>query len=288
MIQLGNFKVYPLADGHFYLDGGLAFGLIPRVFWSKHTPPDENNLIPLYMRPLLVEAGERRILFDAGIGDRYGAKFAKIYKIQREEGQLLRSLKNEGYEPEDITDVVFSHLHFDHCGGATLENKEGIPRLAFPNAALHTSHREYTDARNANPRTKGSYRSDFIEPLAASGRMRLIREEGIILPGVSALRSPGHTADHYSFLIQSEGQHLIFWADLMPFRVHMHPTYGTALDTHPLETMECKQRLLARALGEGWHYHYFYHEMQPLIGASEVEGQLKDILCEPEATGLVL
>jgi glyoxylase-like metal-dependent hydrolase (beta-lactamase superfamily II) len=288
MIQLGDFKVFPLADGHFYLDGGLVFGLIPRVMWSKHNPPDDKNLVPLYVRPMLVDTGEKRILFDAGIGDRYGAKFAKIYGVQREEGQLLQSLKNEGYAPEDITDVVFSHLHFDHCGGASLEDKDGIPRLAFPNAVYYSSPNEYTDARNTNPRTKGSYRADFIEPIAASGHMHLIRFEGNILPGVTALRTPGHTADHYSFLIQSEGQHLIFWADLMPLRVHMHPTYSTSLDTHPMMTMESKQRLIKRAVDEGWHYHYFYHEMQPVVSAAEVEEHLTEILAEPEPTGLVL
>jgi glyoxylase-like metal-dependent hydrolase (beta-lactamase superfamily II) len=287
MIQLGNFEVHVLSDGVFYLDGGLVYGIIPRFMWSKHTPPDENNLVPLYLRPLLIDTGDRRVLIDAGMGDHFGAKFAKIYKIEHEEGQLLRSLHNAGFEPGDITDVIFTHLHFDHCGAASVVDKDGTPRLAFPNAKYYASYNEYQAARNPNPRTKGSYRADFIEPIAASGHMHLIRVEGIIIPGFTALHSPGHTADHYSILIQNEGQHLICWGDLIPLLSHMHPTYAAALDTHPMETLASKQRLLKRSLDEGWHYHYFYHEMKPLKEAAEVEEHLLETLKEPEATAPV-
>jgi glyoxylase-like metal-dependent hydrolase (beta-lactamase superfamily II) len=287
MIQLGNFEVHPLSDGVFYLDGGLVFGIIPRVLWSKHTPPDANNLVPLYLRPLLIDTGDQRVLIDAGIGDHFGPKFEKIYHIEHEEGQLIRSLHNAGFEPGDITDVIFTHLHFDHCGAASGLDKDGVPRLSFPNARYHASNAEYQAARDTNPRTKGSYRADFIEPIAASGHMHLIRVEGNIMPGFTALHSPGHTPDHYSILIQSEGMHLIAWGDLMPLMSHMHPTYAASLDTHPMDTLASKQRLLKRALDEGWHYHYFYHEIKPLKEAAEVEEHLLETIKDQEAISAV-
>jgi glyoxylase-like metal-dependent hydrolase (beta-lactamase superfamily II) len=271
MTQLGAFKLHVLTDGAFYLDGGQVFGIVPKKMWEQRHPPDEDNLVALYLRPLLVDTGERRVLIEAGIGDRAGAKFEKIYKIQREPRQLVQSLQGAGYQPEDVTDVIFTHLHFDHCGGATYENEEGVPQLTFPNAVYYASPSEFDSARERHPRTRGSYREDFIEPIVASGKLRSIREEGVLLPGFTALQTPGHTAHHYSVLVQSEGQHLAFWGDLMPMTVHLHPAWAAALDTHPMEAAESKRNLLQRARDEGWHYHYFYHEMKPLLSAAEVE-----------------
>jgi len=265
MLKLGGFRIYPLSDGAFHLDGGQIFGIVPRRLWSQRFQPDAENRVPLYLRPLLLDTGERRVIIDAGIGDHYGDKFAQIYSIQRERGQLLESLRGIGYRPEDITDVIFTHLHFDHCGGATTLDEQGTPRLTFPRAHHHVSAAEYEAARNPNLRTRGSYRADFIEPIAASGRMRSIQDGENFLPGFTAIHTPGHTKDHLSILVQSEGEHLMFWGDLMPLAAHANPAWGAALDTHPLDTLECKLALLQRAEDEGWHYHYFYHELQPIF-----------------------
>jgi len=271
MVELGGFKLHVLSDGVFYVDGGLIFGIIPRVLWSKRFEPDEQNRVPLYLRPLLVDTGERRVLIDPGIGDTYGEKFRKIYNIEREPGQLVESLANAGYAPEDITDVLFTHLHFDHCGCATKLDSGGVPRIVFRSAYYHASIEEYEKSRNPNARTQGSYRADLIEPVAASGRTKPIRKEAeSVLPGFTVLRTPGHTPDHISFLIQSQGQHLVFWGDLMPLVAHLNPAWAAALDTHPMDTMASKMKLLRRAVEEGWHYHYFYHEMKPLLTAGEV------------------
>jgi glyoxylase-like metal-dependent hydrolase (beta-lactamase superfamily II) len=271
MVELGGFKLHVLSDGVFHVDGGLIFGIVPRALWSKRFTPDEQNRVPLYLRPLLVDTGEQRVLIDPGIGDTYGEKFRKIYNIEREPGQLLESLANAGYAPEDVTDVLFTHLHFDHCGGATKLDAEGVPRLAFPNAYHYASVEEYEQARNPDARTRGSYRADLIEPVTATGRVHPIRKEAdSILPGFTVLRTPGHTVDHISFLIQSQGQHLVFWGDLIPLVAHINPVWSAALDTHPMDTMESKLRMLKRAVEEGWHYHYFYHEMKPLLTSDEV------------------
>jgi len=271
MLTLGEFKLYPLSDGYFHLDAGQVFGVVPKTMWSHYYEADAMNRIPMFLRPLLIDCGGERVLIDCGVGDGYEAKFARIYKITREKGQLMKSLEESGFRREDITHVIFSHLHFDHCGSATFVDESGATRIAFPNAQFFVSLGEWEFTQHLNERTRPSYRLDWIEPLAASGRLRPIREEGSILPGMSYLHTPGHLPHHHSILVQNQGEVLIYWGDIMPLLPHLRPTWISAIDTHPLESLEQKKKLLKQAEDEGWHYHYFYHEKKPLYTAEEVE-----------------
>ncbi len=273
MIELGEFKVYPLSDGMFYLDAGQMFGAIPKVLWSKDFEADEMNRIALYLRPVLVDTGEARVLIDAGVGDRYDDKFAKIYQVKREKSQLILSLEANGFSADDVTHVILSHLHFDHCGGLTYRDEQGVSRLTFPNALFFVPAGEWEAMNNVNEKTKASYKLEWFEPVVASGKLRRISgaEEEKILPGFSYLKSPGHVADHRCVLIQSKGMHLIYWGDLIPFRVHLRLPWIASLDTHPLDTLESKKKLIKRSLDEGWHYHYFYHEEDPLSSELDIK-----------------
>lgn len=271
MLALGDYKLYPLSDGYFHLDAGQIFGVVPKSMWSRFFESDPMNRIPMFLRPLLIDCGDERVLIDCGIGDRYEDKFARIYKITRTRGQLLKSLEGAGFRADDITHVIFSHLHFDHCGAATYVDEAGITRLTFPNAQFFVPLGEWEFTRHLNERTSPSYRLDWIEPLAASGHLRPVREAGNILPGISYIHTPGHLPDHHSVLVQSRGEVLIYWGDIIPLLPHLHPAWISAIDTHPLQTLEWKKKLLKQALDEGWHYHYFYHEKKPLYTAEEVD-----------------
>ena len=271
MFTLGDWKLYPLSDGYFHLDGGQVFGVVPKALWSHHFEADAMNRIPMFLRPLLIDCGDQRVLIDCGIGERYEEKFARIYKITREKGQLLKSLEEAGFRPQDITHVIFSHLHFDHCGYATYVDESGSSAITFPNAEFFVSLGEWEFAQNLNERTRPSYRLDWVDPLAASGRLRPVREDGNILPGINYFRTPGHLPHHHSLLVQRQGELLVFWGDLIPLLPHLRPTWISAIDTHPLETLEWKKRLLKQARDEGWQYHYFYHEKKPLRTAEEVD-----------------
>ncbi len=275
MINLGAYKVFPLTDGAFYLDAGQILGVIPKVMWEKEFTSDEANRIPLYLRPLLVDTGDMRVLVETGIGDRYDEKFARIYSIVRERKQLISSLKDAGYEPSDITHVIYTHLHFDHAGGSTYVDEGGVARLTFPNAEHFIPWEEWEFMQDLNERTKPSYKTDWFDPVVASGRLRRVRNGENFFPGFTYLKTPGHTPSHSSVLIQSEGQHLIYWGDLMPFVAHLKPAWIAGVDTHPLTTLETKKAFLKRAFDEGWHYHYFYHEKKPLYTAEEAKSFLE-------------
>ncbi len=275
MLELGNFKIILLADGAFYLDAGQILGVIPKALWAKEFETDELNRLPLYLRPLLVDTGNMRVLIEAGIGDRYDEKFEKIYGIVRERKQLLESLNEAGYNPDEITHVVFSHLHFDHCGGVSFLDENGVAHLSFPNAEYYIPAGEWEFMQSLNERTKPSYRHDWFAPVVASGRLRRVEDSENFLPGFTYLDSPGHLPHHKSILIQSQGMHLIYWGDLIPFLVHLRPAWIAGVDTHPLTTLETKKALLKRAFDEGWHYHYFYHEKKPLYTAEEIQGFLE-------------
>jgi len=275
MLQLGAFKVIPLSDGHFFLDAGQMFGIIPKALWAKEFEADDMNRIPLYINPLLVDTGTSLILIDPGIGDRYEEKFARIYNITREKNHLLHFLANAGYTPDQVTHVIYSHLHFDHCGGSTRVDSDGNVRVTFPNAEFFAPSGEWQFLEFPNELTKPSYRPEWVAPVVASGKFKQVEGDSTILPGFSYIRSPGHIPNHASILIQSEGMHLIYWGDLFPFLVHLRSAWIAALDTHPLTTLETKKTLLKRALDEGWHYHYFYHEKKPLYTAEEIKEFLK-------------
>lgn len=275
MIELGSFKVIPLSDGCFYLDAGQMFGVVPKALWSREFTADEQNRVALYLRPLLVDAGEMKVLIDAGIGDRYDDKFKNIYGVTREAKQLISSLKSAGYEPSEITHVAFSHLHFDHSGGASYIDENGVARLTFPRAEYFIPASEWDFMQSLNERTKPSYRTEWFDPVVASGRLRRVENGENFIPGFSYLKSPGHSPSHCSILIQSQGVHLIYWGDLIPFLVHLRPAWIAAVDTHPLTTLETKKDLLKRSLDEGWHYHYFYHEKKPLYSVDEIRAFLE-------------
>jgi len=271
MLQVGAFKVIPLSDGCFHLDAGQMFGVIPKALWAREFEADDMNRIPLFLNPLLVDTGSQLVLIDPGIGDRYDTKFADIYKVTRENNHLLHFIASAGYRLEDVTHVIYSHLHFDHCGGSTQVDSEGNVRVTFPNAEFFAPSGEWQFLESLNERTKASYRPEWVAPVVASGKFKQVEGESTILPGFSYIRSPGHIPNHASILIQSEGTHLIYWGDLFPFLVHLRPAWIPAVDTHPLTALETKKALLKRAFDEGWHYHYFYHEKKPLYTAEEVK-----------------
>lgn len=166
-------KLYPINTGHFKLDGGAMFGVVPKLLWDRNYPADQNNLCTWVMRCLLVVDGDRKILIDSGIGDKQGEKFFRHFHLHGSDS-LEKSLKNVGFSFEDITDVLLTHLHFDHCGGSVKLNKDKSGyELTFPNATYWAGRRQYEWAVNPNDREKPSYLKENILPMAESGRLQL-------------------------------------------------------------------------------------------------------------------
>lgn len=245
-------KLIPIETGNFKLDGGAMFGVVPKVLWQKLYPADENNLCNWAMRCLLVVDGERRILIDNGIGNKQDENWLKHYYLNGD-ATLEKSLAEAGFKPEDITDMIITHMHFDHCGGSVNYNadKSGF-ELAFPNATYWTSKQQFEWATHPNRREEASFLKENILPIQESGKLKLIEEEGEYIPNITFKLYNGHTEGQLIPHINYDGKTVVFMADLMPSSAHIPMPWIMAYDTRPLETLKDKERFYAEALASDY------------------------------------
>ena len=248
-LTLGNWRATTIETGRIRLDGGSMFGSVPKAIWSKTHPADDRNRIQLAMRCLLLEGEGRRILVDDGAGDKMPAKLAEIYAIDHSELTLERSLGALGLGVGDITDVVLTHLHFDHAGGSTrLEAGTLVPRL--PNAHYHVQRRNWDNAHRPNPRERASYMPENFDPLESAGRLRLWDGPQKPWPGIELFTADGHTRGQQLVRVAGGGSVLYFVADLIPTRSHVRIPFVMGYDVAAIETMAEKRALLEQAVAE--------------------------------------
>lgn len=256
-------KLTPIETGNLKLDGGAMFGVVPKVMWQKVYPADENNLANWAMRCLLIEDGNRKILIDNGIGDKQDEKFLSHYYLNGDD-TLENSLAKVGVKPDDITDMILTHMHFDHCGGSVKWNhdKTGF-ELAFPNATYWASTKQYLWATNPNRREKASFLKENILPIEESGHLKLIDKEGEYIPGIDFKLYDGHTNGQLIPHIHYQDKTVVFMADLMPSAAHIPMPWIMAYDTRPLQTLKDRERFYSEALAEDYilfFEHDLYHE----------------------------
>ena len=254
-------KIHFIETGFLKLDGGAMFGVVPKRLWAKLNPPDENNLCTWAMRCLLLETDDRKILVDTGVGNKQDAKFRSIFEPHGNDS-LMGSLRKIGLQPEDITDVFLTHLHFDHVGGAVVRTESGELKPAFPNATYWSNRPHYEWAVNPNPREAASFLKENIVPLQEAGVLRFIEPSaGDIewLPGIRVRFVYGHTEAMMILLIEAEGKTYVYCADVIPSSFHIGMPYIMAYDLRPLETLKEKNRILEDAAREG-HYLVFEHD----------------------------
>jgi glyoxylase-like metal-dependent hydrolase (beta-lactamase superfamily II) len=269
-IEIGDFRVTLLTDGLFRLDGGAMFGIVPRVLWEKVHPPDDRNRILLGLVSLLIERGERKILVEAGIGDKFSPKEEKIYAIDRSIG-LVGALRERGIEPGEIDRVVLTHLHFDHSGNLT-RTVEGATVPVFENASHVVQERELALALDPPERARPSYVAENIVPVEAAGLFETVSGEAELEPGLRVAPTPGHTPGHQSVWIEGGGTTLVFTGDLIPTAGHTHPPYTMGFDLEPAITVEKKNEFLERAVRDGWLLTW-PHEPTPYYGRVAIEGK---------------
>jgi glyoxylase-like metal-dependent hydrolase (beta-lactamase superfamily II) len=255
---LGDVELMSLSDGFFALDGGAMFGVVPRTLWEKKLPPDDANRIPLGMRPLIVEAGGKTLLIDAGCGDKMDPKSAQIYKLDRRY-HLDHSLADAGLSAEDIDIVVASHLHFDHVGGFTALDKGGrlVPR--FPKAKYFAHRAEWEDATHPHERNRASYLQENFVPLKDAGVLTLVDDAAEIIPGVKYRRSGGHTPNHQVVMIESGGRTAVFTADMYPTSAHIPDPWVMGYDLYPMDTLAFKRAFAKDAIERGYLV-FFEHD----------------------------
>jgi glyoxylase-like metal-dependent hydrolase (beta-lactamase superfamily II) len=280
MVTLGDIKVHILSDGAFALDGGAMFGVVPRVVWEKTDPPDEKNRVALGLNVALVESGGKRILVDTGMGDKWGEKERRMYRLDRST-TLLGSLRAVGVAPEDIDVVVNTHLHFDHSGGNTRE-EDGKTVPVFPRARYVVQMGEWEDATHPHERSRASYRVENFVPLAESRQLETVQGEVEVAPGVRVVPVGGHTAYHQMVLVEGGGKTLAIPTDLLPTTSHLPLPFVMGYDLFPVGTLEAKRRLLERAAREGWML-LFYHDPRVPLGRVRREGD-RTVLDETPAS----
>jgi glyoxylase-like metal-dependent hydrolase (beta-lactamase superfamily II) len=251
-VRIQEWQVAAVLEGTFLLDGGSMFGIVPRPLWSRRHPPDERNRIVMALRPLLLRHGARCILVDAGIGERFDERQQEIYRYQAQGGGLLPGLARLGVRPEQISDVVATHLHFDHVGGLLTRTREGSLRPTFPAATVHLQQQAWDWARSPTLWDQGSYFAGDFEVWDHALRLNLLPGDDEIAPGVRVQVTGGHVPGQQILVVGDGPGSLAYCADLIPTATHLRLAYIMAYDQQPLVTLEEKKVLLAQALEENW------------------------------------
>jgi len=247
-LRLGDWTVRAVEAGHLWLDGGSMFGSVPKPLWSRTNPPDDRNRIRLAMRCMLVSGRGRHVLVDVGLGDKFSDKLRDIYRYEPEP-TLERSLAAHGLAPGDVTDVVLTHLHFDHAGGSTVRTPEGL-RPALPRARWYVQRRNWENAHAPNPRERASYMNENYDALAEAGVLTFWDGATEPWPGFEVLPVNGHTRGQQVVRVSGGGEVVYFVTDLIPTAAHVRIPFVMGYDVAAIETMEEKRAILTRAVAE--------------------------------------
>ena len=251
-------KITPISTGFFKLDGGAMFGVVPKSMWNKLNPADDNNLCNWALRCLLIEEGKQLVLIDTGMGAKQDEKFFSHYHLSGTQ-DLIGSIRKAGYHEDQITDVVHTHLHFDHCGGSVVRKGDGFA-LTFPNAKYWVDEKHWAWAINPNAREKASFLKENLLPMQELGALQFLPQDGTSpWSWMQLFHCYGHTEAMALPVIQSEKGKLVFVADLFPSVHHVPLPYIMGYDMRPLETLADKGRFYKRALAEDWTL-FFEHD----------------------------
>lgn len=273
--SLGPFNLYSIEAGRFALDGGAMFGVVPKTLWSRYIDVDDKNRIPMAMRCLLIESEKtgKVYLVDTGSGTKFDEKFEDIYQLNYNHSDLLSSLDAHGFAPEDITDIIFSHLHFDHCGGTTYYDEDGNIQHTFANATYHVTKDHLETATHPNAREKASFLKDNIQPITNWENLNVVEENHQYEKGLEAIPVNGHTISQQLPKISGGGKSVVFMADLLPTHVHLPLPWVMGYDMYPVKTLGEKEQFLDRAVDEGWYLFLEHDAQEEVVTAKKENGK---------------
>ena len=280
-VRFGSFELHWIETGDLWLDGGAMFGVVPKALWSRQLPPDAQNRIPMTMRCLLIRSLNtgRLYLIDNGAGNKFNEKMSAIYGLDygpQGEKRLEAFLARAGVQPSEITDIIFTHLHFDHCGGTT-DWVDGQLSHVFPNARYHVHRDHFRTATEPNPREQASFLPDNISPIAAANdRLSLVDVTQLVYePGLEALVMNGHTLGQQLPTMTRGDQHLVFVADLLPTAQHLPLVWVMGYDMFPTQTLKEKQEFLEQAAAEQWWLLLEHDRFHECIQVGNIDGRWK-------------
>lgn len=249
-MRVGRYELSSVVDARLAVDGGALFGVVPRLLWERQLEPDEWNRVGIVARCLVaIDRDARRvILVDTGVGEKLGPRLADIYAVERAGVGLEAGLARLGLGRADVTDVLLTHLHFDHAGGATRRLPDGTVELAFPRASYHVQRRAWQLAHAPSERDAAAFVPEDFEPLARAEQLHLVEGEAELFPDVELIVSEGHSPGMQLPVFHGERTHLTFCSDLIPTHAHLRPSWISAYDQQPVTSLEEKKVVLAEAL----------------------------------------
>ncbi|HEY9166012.1 MAG TPA: MBL fold metallo-hydrolase [Candidatus Kryptonia bacterium] len=267
-MRIGNYTLSSLESGRFFLDGGAMFGVVPKVIWNKTNPADQRNRIELALRVLIIRGEGRNVIVDTGIGENWDPKFADIYGVDHSSVTLDKSLAKIGLAVADITDVIITHLHFDHTGGAMVKGASGSMQPAFPNAKYFIQKKHYEWAVKPSEKDKASFVAERFVPLYEQGKLALLDGEMELRPGIYIKLSDGHTIAQQTVLVTDGTKTLYHPGDMIPTSSHVPLPFIMGYDNYPLITLEEKADILRKAADRNW---ILFFEHDPRHAATLVE-----------------
>ncbi len=273
--KAGPFELFVIEAGRFRLDGGSMFGVVPKTLWERKIKADGKNRIPMAMRCLLIrsESTGNVYLIDNGAGDKFNEKMSSIYALDYKHSDLVRSLKACGLSPKDVTDIIFTHLHFDHGGGTTFYNDKDELQHRFPNATYHVNKRHMLTALNPNEREKASFFPDNIQPLAESERLHLVNDHHIYEKGLYSIPADGHTSGQQLPVIEAGGKTIVFAADLIPTYAHVPMPWVMGFDMMAIQTIKEKKQYLDEAIDNHWYFFLEHDAEHEVITVKKENGK---------------
>ena len=270
-MNIAEYDLYPILTSQFKLDGGAMFGIIPKTLWERKIPSDELNRIQMVTRSLLLVSKDKRILIDTGNGDKWQEKFKKIYEIDTKSVSLDSSLGKVGFSSDDITDVICTHLHFDHIGGNTkIEDGKIIP--SFPNAKYWMNETNWKTANSPSEKDQGSFMQDDWSVLAENDMINFVSGREQFLPNINTIISNGHTPGMMLPIISDTSNTVIYGADLIPTSAHIQLSWVMAYDVQPTVTIEEKKQFYYEAVDNNWIL-FFEHDLDIVACTLQYDGK---------------
>lgn len=281
-MKLGDVEIHVLSGGKYWLDGGTMYGVVPKVLWEKKSPADEKNRIELETNCPLIRVEDKWVLVDTGCGSKFGDKEKSIYRLDKEDG-LVQSLSRFGLKPEDIDTVIATHLHFDHIGGGTAYDSQGKLVPTFPNARYIFQKGEWEAALSNYGVMTRTYLKENLIPLEEAKVIEFVDGDKEILPGLSVVKTGGHTRDHQIVQLNSKEKKGVFFGDLIPTHCHLPYAWIMAYDLFPVETLKVKKELLKKVVEERWLVLWDHDPRIPAGYVSEKEmGKFEVTPVEPD------